>query len=505
MARAGTRAGWGCCTAFLFDTLRVMTKYIPTIGLEIHAELSTQRKMFCDCLNDETELSPNVNVCPICLGHPGTIPTPNERAIAYVVTTGLALNCRIARFSKFDRKNYFYPDLPKAYQISQYDQPFCAEGFLVLPHRKKKIRITRIHLEEDTAKLAHAVDGKSSLVDFNRAGVPLMELVTEPDFHSAEDVVEFAREFQLILRYLGVSDGDMEKGHMRIEANISIAPEGSPTLGTKVEVKNLNSFRAVGGAVAYEIERHRRALDAGERLTQETRGWDEAKQETYSQRSKEEAHDYRYFPEPDIPPLTFDDAYIELARAQIVELPQDRRERFSREYNLSETQADLLAGDQALAEFFEDAVSELRALDERGDTGMVYNYLTSDIQGLLSASGMVLSQTKLEPEHLARLVAFLGQGKISSRVAKDVLKQSLETGRDPESILTEEKLFQVSDTGALDGMVQEVIDKNEKVCYDYRNGKEAALQFLVGQVMAKTRGAANPEVVRTVLKEKLSQ
>lgn len=479
--------------------------YIPTIGLEIHAELATQRKMFCDCLNDETELSPNVNVCPICLGHPGTLPTPNQTAIEYVIKTGLALNCRISRFSKFDRKNYFYPDLPKAYQISQYDQPLCAEGFLILPHSKKKIRITRIHLEEDTAKLAHAADGKSSLVDFNRAGVPLMELVTEPDFHSAEEVVEFAREFQLILRYLGVSDGDMEKGHLRIEANISVAPEGSSRLGTKVEVKNLNSFRAVGGAVEYEIKRHGAALDAGERLTQETRGWDETKQETYSQRSKEEAHDYRYFPEPDIPPLTFDDAYIERVRAYIGELPAARRERFSQEYNLSAAQADLLVGDVPLADFFEKAVSELRALDPHGDAGMVYNYLTSDVQGLLSVSGMVLEETKLQPEHLAHIVAFLGEHKISSRVAKDVLKRSLETGRDPESILTEENLFQVSDGNAIEQVVQEVIDKNEKVCYDYRSGKEAALQFLVGQVMAKTRGAANPEIVRTVLKEKLSQ
>jgi aspartyl-tRNA(Asn)/glutamyl-tRNA(Gln) amidotransferase subunit B len=332
-----------------------------------------------------------------------------------------------------------------------------------------------------------------------------MELVTEPDFHSAEEVVEFAREFQLILRYLGVSDGDMEKGHLRIEANISVAPEGSSRLGTKVEVKNLNSFRAVGGAVEYEIKRHGAALDAGERLTQETRGWDETKQETYSQRSKEEAHDYRYFPEPDIPPLTFDDAYIERVRAYIGELPAARRERFSQEYNLSAAQADLLVGDVPLADFFEKAVSELRALDPHGDAGMVYNYLTSDVQGLLSVSGMVLEETKLQPEHLAHIVAFLGEHKISSRVAKDVLKRSLETGRDPESILTEENLFQVSDGNAIEQVVQEVIDKNEKVCYDYRSGKEAALQFLVGQVMAKTRGAANPEIVRTVLKEKLSQ
>lgn len=479
--------------------------YIPTIGLEIHAELATKRKMFCDCLNDETELSPNVNVCPICLGHPGTLPTPNQTAIEYVIKTGLALNCRISRFSKFDRKNYFYPDLPKAYQISQYDQPLCAEGFLILPHSKKKIRITRIHLEEDTAKLAHAVDGKSSLVDFNRAGVPLMELVTEPDFHDAEEVVEFAREFQLILRYVGVSDGDMEKGHLRIEANISVAPEGSSRLGTKVEVKNLNSFRAVGGAVAYEIKRHIRAHDMGESLTQETRGWDEVKQETYTQRSKEEAHDYRYFPEPDIPPLTFDDAYIDRVRASIGELPQERRERFSAEYNLSQRQADLLVGDTSLSDFFEESVSELKALDKDGNVEMVYNYLMSDVQGVLGACGVLLSETKLRPEHLAQIVVFLGHDKISSRVAKDVLRRSLETGRDPQSILTEENLFQVSDTHALDDIIQEVIDKNDKVCYDYKKGKENALQFLVGQVMAKTRGAANPEVVRVRLKEKLEK
>jgi len=478
--------------------------YKPTIGLEIHAELATERKMFCDCLNDETELSPNINVCPICLAHPGTLPTINRQAVDFVIMTGLALHCSINQFSKFDRKNYFYPDLPKGYQISQYDQPLCKDGYIVLPRSGKKIRITRIHLEEDTARLAHAADGKSSLVDFNRAGVPLMELVTEPDFSDAKDVLEFAREFQLILRFLNVSDGDMEKGHLRFEANISIAPKDSTTLGTKVEVKNLNSFRAVDGAISYEITRQENVLLNHEAITQETRGWDEKKQETFSQRSKEEAHDYRYFPEPDLPPLTFDNDYIASLAARLGELPDDRRKRLSSEYNLSQEQADLLVADISLNAFFEEAVSELRALLENGNTQTLYNYLISDVCGLLSVQKTTLNETRLSPKNFASLISFVQQEKISSRVAKDVLKRTLETGEIPEDILTRENLFQVSDISGLEGVVMEVIDKNEKVCYDYKNGKEQALQFLVGQVMAKTKGAANPEIVRTILKEKLS-
>jgi len=477
-------------------------KYKPTIGLEIHAELLTKTKMFCDCLNDDQELNPNINICPVCLGHPGALPKINEKAVEFVIKTGLALNCRINKDSKFDRKNYFYPDLPKAYQISQYDMPLCEEGFLVLPSNQKKIRITRIHLEEDTARLAHSVDRQSSLVDYNRSGVPLMELVTEPDFSCADDVVEFAKEFQLILRYLGVSDGDMEKGHMRVEANTSISDSQLlGKLGTKVEVKNLNSFKAVGRAINFEIQRQAEILDKGEKVKQETRGWDENKQETFSQRSKEQAHDYRYFPEPDLPPLKFTDEFIESIRKQIVDLPQGKRERLSSEYNLSNIQANILTEDLLLSDFFEEAVSELKVLDLGGNPEMIYNYLVSDVKGLEADRGISLAEAGFKPMYLAQIVYLISLDKISSRVAKDVIAKSFDTKRLPEDIINEENLWQMDDDLGLEEMVKSVIDENEKVCYDYKNGKENALQFLVGKVMAKSKGRANPEIIKTILKK----
>src|SRR3990167_1819131 len=307
--------------------------YIPTIGLEIHAELKTQSKMFCSCKNDPAEQHPNINVCPICLAHPGTLPVANKDAINKVIRVGLALGCTISEHSKFDRKNYFYPDLPKGYQISQYDMPFCKGGKLTVG--EKDIYITRVHLEEDTGRLAHPVGAEYSLVDFNRAGVPLMELVTEPDITSSQEASAFAQELQLILRYLGASDADMEKGQMRVEANISVRPQGQKKLGTKMEVKNLNSFRAVEGAIEYEIQRQTGALEQGDNIIQETRGWDDVKGTTYSQREKESAHDYRYFPEPDLPPFQFSKKEIESLEAQLPEFPQQRRKRLLEEYGLS--------------------------------------------------------------------------------------------------------------------------------------------------------------------------
>ena len=476
--------------------------YKPTIGLEIHSELATQTKMFCDCQNDPLEISPNTNVCPICLGHPGTLPKINKGAVDFVIKTGLALNCEINRFSKFDRKNYFYPDLPKAYQISQYDKPLCVRGYLILPSSGKKIRITRIHLEEDTGRLAHAADGKHSLVDFNRAGVPLMELVTEPDISNAQEAVEFAQEFQLILRYLGVSDADMERGHMRVEVNISISKEGQP-LGTKVEIKNLNSFKAVEGSIKFETERQEKDLDKEIKIIQETRGWDDSKQKTISQRSKEEAHDYRYFPEPDLPPMNFDDSYIQSIKNSIAELPYQRRIRFSSDYNLSPTQVEWLVRNQPLSDFFEESVSELKSIIPNGSPEMIFNYLSSDIRGIEADKGIVLAETKFTPVHLAQIVALLSEQKISSRVAKDVLLKSFETGLYPEDIVKNEGLAQVSDEKGLENVVAEVVEKNEKVCNDYKQGKENALQFLVGQVMAKTKGRANPEIARELIKKQL--
>lgn len=483
-------------------------KYIPTIGLEIHAELLTQTKMFCGCPNDPTQLTPNKNVCPVCMGHPGTLPVPNKQAIEYVLKMGLALNCEINRHSKFDRKNYFYPDLPKAYQISQYDLPFCKDGYMELSKisASRRIRIRRIHLEEDTARLQHATDGKHSLVDFNRAGVPLMELVTEPDFHSADEVVAFAQEFQLMLRYLGVSDADMEKGHMRLEANISVALESAQELGTKVEIKNINSFRFIKAGIEYEIKRHIDLYEQGKEkeIIQETRGWNEAKQETFSQRSKEEAHDYRYFPEPDIPPFDFTEEYIEEIKSSIAELPQQRRERYAREYNLSNTQADALALVPEYGEYFEETASELRALISNASFDLVYNYLMSDVRGILADSQVVLSQTPLRPQYLAFVVAQLLENKISSRTAKDILLKVHTTGNDPDGIIREEGLGQISDIEELEKIVHGVCGVNPSVVEEYKAGKIAVAQFLVGKVMAQTKGRADPAQVKIILEKFLA-
>jgi len=359
-----------------------MPAYQPTIGLEIHVGLKTRTKMFCDSLNHVEDAKPNANTCPVCLGHPGTLPTINRAAVEHVIRVGLALGGGIAEHTKFDRKNYFYPDIPKGYQISQYDQPLVVGGAL------NGVRLTRIHLEEDVGRSLHGSDtfakGGSTLIDYNRAGVPLMELVTEPDIRSAEQAVAFARELQLILRYLGASDADMEKGLMRIEANVSL------DMGTKVEMKNINSFRAVHDAVEYEVVRQRAVLEKGEKIVQETRGWDEIRHVTVSQRSKEDAHDYRYFPEPDLPPFTTAAFGIEKLKAELPELPAAKRVRFAAEYSLTEAQADALALEPTLANYFEAAVSELAALDASAPVFLLYNYLTSDLKGLLKELGKSL-------------------------------------------------------------------------------------------------------------------
>ncbi|MBI2098381.1 MAG: Asp-tRNA(Asn)/Glu-tRNA(Gln) amidotransferase subunit GatB [Candidatus Wildermuthbacteria bacterium] len=474
-------------------------RYIPTIGLEIHAELKTESKMFCSCKNDPNEKQPNVNICPICMGHPGTLPVPNELAIHMVIKTGLALQCTIAPYSKFDRKNYFYPDLPKGYQISQYDLPLCQKGKLRIEERD--IQITRIHLEEDTGRSQHAENKSHSLVDFNRAGVPLMELVTEPDLHSGEESVAFAQELQRLLRYLSVSDADMEKGQMRVEANISIRPEGTETLGTKVEVKNLNSFRSVQNAIDFEIKRQTQVLNAGEEINQETRGWNETEKETFSQREKESAHDYRYFPEPDIPPLTFTPAFIEMRRLEIPELPQAKKLRLQKEYNLGEKEAALLVKDRGLGEYFEQVVSELGSrlsVEELAKrVKLVGNYIVSDLQGLLAGNSVEDKNFKITPENFAELVNMIATNKISSPAAKSLLRKMFATGGDPSQLLESEGLTQVSNQEEIARIAKEIIEKNPKAVQDYKNGKANAFQFLVGEMMAKTKGTANPETVRT--------
>jgi len=484
-------------------------KYKPIIGLEIHAELKTKSKMFCGCANDPEAKEPNLNICPVCTGQPGSLPVINQEAVKMVLKTALALNCQIPKFSKFDRKNYFYPDLPKGYQISQYDKPLSENGFLEI--NGHKIRITRIHLEEDTGKLIHPAGADHSLVDFNRAGMPLMELVTEPDIESSQEARQFAQELQLILRYLGVSDADMEKGQMRVEVNISLASAKSK-VGTKVEIKNLNSFKAVERALEYEIKRQADLLESGEKVIQETRGWDEGRQKTFSQRGKEEAHDYRYFPEPDLPPLKINQAEINNLKKELPELPQARRERFQKEYGISKMTIDVLVANRFLGQFFEKAASESgkteyvqKKIDQAQRQrlyNLLSNYIMTEFPKYVRTDGRGLE--KITPENFAELIVLTEKGTISSSGAQTVLKEMFATGADPTHIIEEKGLAQVSDEIELEKIVERVIKNNPQPVEDYKKGKETACQFLVGQVMKETKGKANPQVVQEILTKKLS-
>ncbi len=464
--------------------------YEPTIGLEIHAELKTRTKMFCSCKNDPDEKRPNTNVCPICMGHPGTLPTINEEAIRQIVRVGLALDCEIAEHSKFDRKSYFYPDLPKGYQISQYDLPVCKNGGLTLHDTRYTIRLERIHMEEDAGKLMHSTDDTSSLIDYNRAGLPLMELVTRPDITSSDQVGQFAKELQLILRYLGASDADMEKGQMRVEVNISIKKIGEKELGTKVEVKNINSMSAAMKAAEYELKRQVEALERGEKIVQETRGWDDTNNTTYSQRIKEGSADYRYFPEPDLPPMRFTSEHVETIRATLPELPQQRRVRFKLEYGLTDAQIEIFTVTKEFGDFFEEVASEL---GEPKLYALAANYIVTE------------QPSKISPENFAELIGKLGRKELSSTAAKIVLDEMAVSGRDPDEIMKEKDLGQISDAGDLVNAVDDVIMANPKPVEDYKKGKVEVLKFLVGKVMAATKGRANPEVVLELLKSKLNQ
>ncbi len=494
--------------------------YKPTIGLEIHIELETNSKMFCSCKNDPDETQPNTNVCSICMGHPGTLPVINKEAVYKVIKTAQALNCQVQERTFFERKNYFYPDLPKGYQISQYAAPIGKNGYLEISG--KKIRIERIHLEEDTGKLIHPEGMDFSLVDFNRAGIPLMELVTEPDIESAKEAREFARQLQLILRYLEVSQANMEKGQMRVEVNISLRKTEHQSLnvkselGTKVEIKNLNSLRAVEKAIEYEIKRQSEILAKGQKIIQETRGWDEKKEITSSQRRKEEAHDYRYFPEPDLPPLKFDKEFLEKIKAKIPELPQQRRERFQREYQLSEKEIELYIYQKELGEFFEKVMSELRnwikekrfqdRLKEsefKNLAKITSNYIASDLQGLLAGKLVSSPDFKITPENFAEFCSMIYLKEISSKIAKTLLVEMFRTGKDPSQIIEEKELKQITDSQELEKIIKEVMEKNPQPVDDYRKGKEAALQFLVGQVMKETKGKASPEIANKILKKLL--
>ena len=468
-------------------------EYHPTIGLEIHAELKTRTKMFCDSKNDPDEKRPNVNICPICMGHPGTLPTVNQRAVKHVLKLGVAVGGRIADFSEFDRKNYFYPDLPKGYQISQYKYPLVKGGVLA------GVSLMRIHLEEDTARSMHE-EGEYSLVDFNRAGVPLMELVTEPVIPSAEAAGHFARELQLLLRYLGASEANMEKGEMRVEANISVSTDVK--LGTKVEVKNLNSFRAVERAIYFEIQRHTRLLEKGGRVVQETRGWDDAKQETYSQRLKEESHDYRYFPEPDLPKLHISkipEFASEVLKREIPELPWEKRARYKEVLGLKEEDAEVFVQQKALRDLFEKAIEH--SLSDRKFVQTAANYLTSDLIGLMRTGEGKLSN--IEGDSFKGLVSMICDSRISSRGGKMILAELFKHGGQPLAIAEQNHLFTEEGISTIDSLVAEVIAENTAAVSDYLKGKESVLKFLLGKVIQKSGGSADPKAAESNLKEKI--
>lgn len=471
--------------------------YDVIVGMEVHVQLHTRSKMFCRCSADYAAAPPNTHTCPICTAMPGVLPAINKKAVEYTVMTGLALNCRINGFSRFARKSYYYPDLPKNYQISQYELPLCEEGHLEIEFdgQPKRINIQRIHLEEDTAKLTH-VSG-SSLIDFNRSGVPLMEIVSQPDIRSADEARLYLTKLRTILRYLGVSTGNMEEGAMRCEANISLQPEGATELGTKVEVKNLNSFRSVEQALVYEMERQAKTLDEGGRVHQVTMGWDESRGITVVQRSKEEAHDYRYFPEPDLPPLSLQDERLEQIQGSLPELPDAKRERFVEQYSLSRYDALLLTSDRAVAEFFESSVSG------HGDAKTVCNWMTGEVFRLLKVKEKGLEESRLTSDGLAELLTMVDIGAVSVNTAKEVLEAMFDTGAAARAVVKERGLGQISDQDELSRIVDGVIAANPKPVADYLAGKKAVVGFLMGQVMKASRGKANPSVVRELLAERL--
>lgn len=466
-----------------------MDKYKVTIGLEVHAELKTSSKMFCDCVNNPDEENPNTNICPVCMAHPGTLPVLNKKAIENVIKVGLAIGADIANFTEWDRKNYFYPDIPKGYQISQYKYPIVSGGEL------GGVKITRIHLEEDTANNKHT--SEASLIDFNRAGVPLMELVTEPVIHSAEDAGKFGRELQLLLRTLGVSDANMEKGEMRVELNLSVSD--TDKFGTKVEVKNINSFRAVEKAAKFEIERHIALLEEGRgnEIVQETRGWDENKEITFSQRTKENSEDYRYFPEPDLPKMHLHEVFdLEKMRGELPEMPWQKRERYLA-LGLKPEDVEVYISDFEVGKFLEGVLAEVT---DKEVVKKASNYITSDMAGLRATKDNFKMP---EISAFVSLIKMVGKNKVNSRGAKDILAILCESGGDPEEIAKEKGLLQESNTEAIKELVQAVINANEKAVAEYKSGNENSLKFLMGQVMKESKGSANPQVATEILKELL--
>ena len=484
------------------------------IGLEVHAQLLTKSKMFCRCSADYASAPPNTHVCPVCLGMPGVLPVINQQAIEYTIMTALALHCTVPDYTKFDRKNYPYPDLMKGYQISQYDAPIGNRGWLSIEvdSEKKKIGITRVHLEEDVAKLLHRTSPNGevySLVDVNRSGVPLMEVVGEPDLRSPEEARQYLIKLRSILQYLGVSTGNMEEGSFRCDANISIRPEGSPDTLAKVEVKNMNSFKAVYQALEYEAKRQRKAAAEGKRLIQETRGWVEDKGKTVSQRSKEYAHDYRYFPEPDLPPLIISREWVAEIRAKLPELPEDRRDRFIAEYGLPLYDANLLTSSKEMANYYEDCLKtgEYKKLPTDKAAKELSNWLLGEASRIMNATNTDIYgfRKMVSPRQLCQLVALIPAGGISTTSAKSALEEMSKTGKSADIIIKEQGLSQISDTQEIEDTVIKVINSNAQAVADYKSGKESALKFLVGQVMKATKGRANPALVNETLKKKLTE
>jgi len=487
-------------------------EYETIIGLEVHAQLLTNSKMFCSCSSDYANAPPNTHVCPVCLGMPGVLPTINQKAIEYTVMTALALNCKVAEYAKFDRKNYPYPDLMKGYQISQYDAPVGEKGWLVIDMEgeQKKIGITRVHLEEDVAKLTHVTStaGESySLMDVNRAGVPLMEVVGEPDIDTPEEARQYLIKLRTILQYLGVSKANMEEGSFRCDANISIRPAGTTKYLPKVEVKNMNSFKAVYRALEYEVERQKEVLRKGGKLVQETRGWVEEKSITVSQRSKEYAHDYRYFPEPDLPPLTFEKSWVETVRAKLPELPDSIRERFISKFGLPVYDTDLLLDSKALVNYFENCVKIIESssndieLQKKAKT--VSNWLLGDFSRMLNSTNTKIKDVKATPKHLIEMLDLIDKGAISGPVAKAVFEDMFLTGKTASSIIADKGLGQISDSTEIENIVVQVIGNNSQAVADFKAGKQQSLTFLVGQVMKASRGRANPGLVNKILLDKL--
>ena len=476
-------------------------KYETVIGLEVHLQLATNTKAFCGC-STRFGQRPNSQVCPVCLGFPGSLPVLNEEAFRFAIKVALALNCRIQALIKFDRKNYYYPDLPKNFQISQYDMPLSYDGFVDIPvdgAGRKRIRIKRVHMEEDAGKLMHPEGEDCSLVDYNRGGMPLLEIVTEPDINSPQEAYDYLAKLKSILEYLKVSDCDMEKGSLRCDANISIRPEGGKKLGTKVELKNMNSFKGVRGGLEYEVKRQASVLAENGKLVQETRLWDAEKGVTASMRTKEEAEDYRYFPEPDLVPFVVDKDEIEKIRRALPELPEAKAERFKKEFNLSDYDAGVLTSQVDLANYYEECVKLYP------NAKVVANWVMGDVMAAMNAKNIKIDGLGLAPEALAGLLKMIDSGSISGKMAKDVLTEAIETKLSPQEIVKKKGLSQISDAGRIEEIVKDVLRKEAKSVNDYKGGKKTALGFLVGQVMKETKGKANPAMVNEILKKNLGE